>query len=101
MIGYYSLTELGYLNMSSCKEVTNSGLTEITDKCKKLKLLDVTGCATVTKRNAVKLSYSYLCVIFSGLRIRKCNVLNMIVQTVDEYCRGAMFWVATAKKKLY
>ena len=76
MIGYHSLIELEYLNMSSCKEVTNSGLTEITDKCKnlKLKLMDVTGCATVTERNALKLSYFYLCVIFSDLR--KCNVLN-------------------------
>ena len=56
------------------EEVTNSGLTEITDKCKKLNLLGVTGCATVTERNAVKLSYFYLCVIFRGLR--KCSVLN-------------------------
>ena len=30
----HSLTELEYLNLSSCKEATNSGLTEITDKCK-------------------------------------------------------------------
>ena len=31
--------------------MTNSGLTEITDKCKKLKLLDITGCTAITERN--------------------------------------------------
>ena len=28
-----------------------SGLTEITDKCKKMKLLNVTGCTAITERN--------------------------------------------------
>ena len=63
------------LNLSSCKEATNSRLTEITDKCKKLKLLDITGCTAITERNvsnATLLLQMYLCVISVGVEKVTC-----------------------------